>query len=160
MSGMGPLQSPLQLRPPRPASMPVDGALAHAALAWAQAPASEFRGGYLTSTHYVRTHIPGHHGFTCLLTHNASMATAAVASSTIEAPLQVVSGIRTCFCMYSFLDDHNFINNRPPDLKLVSNDAPCDLLLFLVVLYYTSGWGPDLFETCHSILKAVHVALV
>ena len=23
------------------------------------------------------------------------------------------------------------------------------LLLFLVVLYYTSGWGPDLFETCH-----------
>ena len=29
------------------------------------------------------------------------------------------------------------------------------LLLFLVVLYYTSGWGPDLFETCHSILKAV-----
>jgi hypothetical protein len=27
-----------------------------------------------------------------------------------------------------FLDDHNFINNHPPNLKLVSNDAPCDLL--------------------------------
>jgi hypothetical protein len=27
-----------------------------------------------------------------------------------------------------FLDDHNFVNNHPPDLKLVSNDAPCDLL--------------------------------
>ena len=27
-----------------------------------------------------------------------------------------------------FLDDHNLINNHPPDLKLVSNDAPCDLL--------------------------------
>jgi hypothetical protein len=29
-----------------------------------------------------------------------------------------------------FLDDNNFINNYPPDLKLVSksNDAPCDLL--------------------------------
>jgi hypothetical protein len=27
-----------------------------------------------------------------------------------------------------FLDDHNFINNHPPDLKLVPNDAPCDLL--------------------------------
>jgi hypothetical protein len=26
------------------------------------------------------------------------------------------------------LDDHNFINKHPPDLKLVSNDAPCDLL--------------------------------
>jgi hypothetical protein len=27
-----------------------------------------------------------------------------------------------------FLDDHNFINNHPPDLKLVTNDAQCDLL--------------------------------
>jgi hypothetical protein len=27
-----------------------------------------------------------------------------------------------------FLNDHNFINNHPPDLKLVPNDAPCDLL--------------------------------
>jgi hypothetical protein len=27
-----------------------------------------------------------------------------------------------------FLDDHNFIKNHPPDLKLVSNDAPCDML--------------------------------
>ena len=27
-----------------------------------------------------------------------------------------------------FLGGHNFINNHPPDLKLVSNDAPCDLL--------------------------------
>jgi hypothetical protein len=33
------------------------------------------------------------------------------------------------FCIISilFLDDHNFINNHPQDLKLVSNDAPCDL---------------------------------
>jgi hypothetical protein len=38
--------------------------------------------------------------------------------------VQVVSDIRTCFCMYCFLDDHNFINNHPPDLKLVSNDTP------------------------------------
>jgi hypothetical protein len=29
------------------------------------------------------------------------------------------------------------------------------VILFLVVLYYTSGRGPDLFEACHSILKAV-----
>jgi hypothetical protein len=42
--------------------------------------------------------------------------------------LQVVSGIQTCFCMYYFLDDHNFINNHPADLKLVPNDAPCDLI--------------------------------
>jgi hypothetical protein len=27
-----------------------------------------------------------------------------------------------------FLDDHNFVNNHPPDLKLVLNGAPCDLL--------------------------------
>jgi hypothetical protein len=27
-----------------------------------------------------------------------------------------------------FLDDHNYINYHPPDLKLVSNDALCDLL--------------------------------
>ena len=27
-----------------------------------------------------------------------------------------------------FLDDHNFISDHPPDLKLVSNDAPCALL--------------------------------
>jgi hypothetical protein len=27
-----------------------------------------------------------------------------------------------------FLDYHNFINNHPPDLKLVSNDAACNLL--------------------------------
>ena len=27
-----------------------------------------------------------------------------------------------------FLDDHNFISNHPPDLKLVFNDAPCGLL--------------------------------
>jgi hypothetical protein len=27
-----------------------------------------------------------------------------------------------------FLDDHNFINNHPSDLKLVPNGAPCDLL--------------------------------
>ena len=32
------------------------------------------------------------------------------------------SGCDMCF------DDHNFINNHPPDLKLVSNDAPYDLL--------------------------------
>jgi hypothetical protein len=44
--------------------------------------------------------------------------------------VQVVSGIRTCFCIFIFLDDHNFINNinNPQDLKLVTNDAPCDLL--------------------------------
>jgi hypothetical protein len=33
-----------------------------------------------------------------------------------------------------FLDDYNFTNNHPPYLKfmlkLVSNDAPCDLLQF------------------------------
>ena len=29
------------------------------------------------------------------------------------------------------------------------------VLLFLVVLYYTLGRGPDLFETCQSILKAI-----
>jgi hypothetical protein len=29
--------------------------------------------------------------------------------------LQVVSEIRACFCMYCFLDDHNFINNHPTD---------------------------------------------
>jgi hypothetical protein len=28
-----------------------------------------------------------------------------------------------------------------------STAVPRYLLLFLVVLYYTSGWGPDLFET-------------
>ena len=33
------------------------------------------------------------------------------------------------------------------------------VLLFLVVLYYTSG-GPDLFETCHSILKAVYIPVL
>ena len=27
-----------------------------------------------------------------------------------------------------FLDGHNFINNHPPGLKVVSNDAPCDLI--------------------------------
>ena len=42
--------------------------------------------------------------------------------------LQVVSGFRTCFCMFCFLDDHNFINNNPQYLKLVSNDAPFDSL--------------------------------
>jgi hypothetical protein len=27
-----------------------------------------------------------------------------------------------------FLDDYNSINNHSPDLKLISNDAPCNLL--------------------------------
>jgi hypothetical protein len=55
-----------------------------------------------------------------------------------------VAGIMPCICRWSrtgapgcpvqkhkdvlFWDDHNFINNHPADLKLVSNDAPCDLL--------------------------------
>ena len=32
---------------------------------------------------------------------------------------------RCLFLDVLFVDDHNFINNPPPDLKLVSDDAPC-----------------------------------
>jgi hypothetical protein len=42
--------------------------------------------------------------------------------------LQVISGVRTCFRKCCSKGDHNFINYRPPDLKLVSNDAPCHWL--------------------------------
>jgi hypothetical protein len=44
--------------------------------------------------------------------------------------LQVISGIRTCFCISCFWTTiiSSIYNNHPLDLKLVSNDAPCDLL--------------------------------
>jgi hypothetical protein len=57
--------------------------------------------------------------------------------------------------LFSFTESGPSIAIRPRTHAGPVNCLIILLLLFLVVLYYTSGWGPDLFETCHSILKAV-----
>ena len=60
---------------------------------------------------------------------NIKLNLVGVCTHTLEYRLQVIYGIRTCFCIYYFWTTIILsIINHPPYLKIVSNDAPFNFL--------------------------------